>query len=290
MKIIYIIILLIFVLGACKSDTKKNLVKTEAKINTDSTIQNKVLAKIDSTINNSAYDNYDSCDLYWLRRTKYIEPQQINDTLTKLFNGKIALTDLNKKLILFNHEISYSYQLKLLKFKIYGYSSGEYYIRNILIPYSNRKTLEGLTELSKNVFIIPYCSDIECSSHILTIWKLESDSLEFVGHYRNMFMAEYSGIETKEVINVNGEKYIVGECIGGEGGDWWESIWVGKVIDDYLDVTYLKGTNYSLGSGPITKISYKVLGNKIVEYENKFGGRNQDSLISIKKNDTYILK
>lgn len=266
-KTVLIVIILSIISGSCKREIIVKSSEDEAIHMLDSIVQNETISTINPYLN--CYENS-------LRKIQFVEPVEINDTLITLFNGKIALSDLSKNLVLSKYEINVGDNQCSIDFEIYGYSPEIYRIENILLPYSFLDGLNSYAKISSNEVIIPYFNDLEWESTILTRWLIDSDSLKFNGYFRNVFESKYSNILPKLVITTSKFQYILGLTTFGEGGGYGEGYWLGKVIDNnFLEIQEIYMTGYDSSDDTLKQLTYIKKSNFLIFYENYYTNTNE---------------
>jgi hypothetical protein len=229
--------------------------------------------------------NVDSINPFWNcyeNRNLSIEivsPEIINDSLIKPFIGKIAISDLNKILVLHNLNYTNTDTSTLVDFEIFGYSPKSYRIKNSLEPYyndDNKIDIKKLTFDNNGNVSIPYSHDLDGESTVLTIWKLQNDSLEYVGHYKNIFVSKYSNVWPLQYYNGFRNSYLLGETTFGEGGEYGEEYWIGKIEENnILQINSIYTTGWGVSDDTIKTLTFNKNNHSIQFYENFYKNTNE---------------
>lgn len=282
MKSISCLILLMIITLACNNqplpvnlDITNNVTKPEVEQNTP---------------------NVDSINPFWNcyenrnRSIEIVSPEIINDSLIKPFIGKIAISDLNKILVLNNLNYINTDTSSLIDFEIFGYSPKRYRIKNSLEPYYNDDNKIDIKKLkfdnNGNVFI-PYRHDLDGESTILTIWKLQKDSIEYKGHYKNIFGSKYSSVWPVQYYKGFRNSYLLGQTSFGEGGEYGEEYWIGRIVENnILQIKSIYTTGGELSDDTLKTLTYHKLNNSLQFYENYYKNTNEQ----INKKDILFKK
>jgi len=268
----YLLGLIILIFFACKNsfDTNQKS-ETSSNINSVDTVYD--FSKSDSI--NPYWNCFENRNL----KIEIVAPEIINDTLIRPFNGKIAINDLNKFLLLHYLDYPNSDSLMLIDFKIFGYSPKDYRILNILKPYFSEDykiNIRNLTFGSNEKVIIPYRHDIDGELTIFTIWKQKNDSLEYEGYYKNIFLSKYSNVWPTQFYEVSGNSYLLGETGFGEGGEYAEEYWIGKVTENnILQINSIYTTGWDVSEDTIKTLTFNKNNNSLQFYENYYKNTNE---------------
>lgn len=262
------LLLLIMLTLACKeqhsvsvnSDIPSNVTIPEVEQNT---------SKIDSI--NPYWNCFENRNLSF----EIIAPEKISDSLIKPFIGKIAISDMDKILVLHSLNYTNTDTSMLVDFGIFGYSPKRYRIKNSLVPYYNDDYKIDINKINKLKFdnneniCIPYRHDLDGESTILTIWKIQNDSLEYKGHYKNLFGSKYSSVWPLEYYKGIRNSYLLGQTIFGEGGEYGEEYWIGEIEGNkVLQIKSIYTTGGDFSDDTIKTISYNKVNNFLEFYEN----------------------
>lgn len=247
--------------------------------------------KLDITNNDSKPEvdqntaNADSINPYWNcfenrnLSIKIVSPEIINDSLIKTFVGKIAINDLDKVLILNNLNYTNTDTSTLVDFQIFGYSPKRYRIRNSLEPYFSEDfkiNIKGLTFDNNKIVIVPYRHDLDGESTVLTIWEPKNDSLEYVGHYKNIFGSKYSNVWPIQYYNSFHNSYLLGQTNFGEGGENGEEYWIGKIKENnILQINRIYTTGWGVSDDTIKTLTFNKNNTFLQFYENYYKNTNE---------------
>ena len=207
-----------------------------------------------------------------------IPPALINDSLIKPFNGKLALSDINKVLILDKLSYPNSETSMFINFEIFGYSPKTYRIKNCLEPYffeANNNYLKSLSFDNNKMVIIPYRHDIDGELTVLTIWKPHNDSLEFNGYFKNLFLSKYSSVIPIQYFKGFKNSYLLGQTRFGEGGNYGEEYWIAKLMkNNILKIMSQCETGGEFSDDTLKNITFEAKNRLLLFYENYY--KNSD--------------
>jgi len=271
MKSISYAIFTILILASCenlpdrkqKSIISKNVNKSEI---------------VQENIKSDSINPYWNCSENININFEIIPPALINDSLIKPFNGKLAMSDINKVLILDKLSYPNSETSMFINFEIFGYSPKTYRIKNCLEPYffeANNNYLKSLSFDNNKMVIIPYRHDIDGELTVLTIWKPHNDSLEFNGYYKNLFLSKYSSVIPIQYYKGFKNSYLLGQTSFGEGGKYGEEYWIAKLMkNNILKIMSQCETGGEFSDDTLKNITFEAKNRLLLFYENYY--KNSD--------------
>ncbi len=263
------VVLLILLSIACKNELVQSGKKESNTVNQGGL----VTQKADST--NPFWNCYENRN----KSFEIVSPEIINDPLIKLFTGKLAISDLNKILILHSLNYTYSDTSSLIDFGIFGYSPKRYNIKNTLEPYfKDDKTIDikKLTLDESGKIFLPYRHDIDGESTVITIWKIQNDSLKYEGHYKNIFQSKYASVKPLLFYKGIRNSYLIGTTSFAEGGGYGEEYWVCKILENnFLQIKSIYSTGGEFSDDTLKTVSYKKHNNTLFFYEKIYKNTNE---------------
>ncbi len=197
---------------------------------------------------------YTKCDLKYTSRSDQVIQEIPVDKLSK-YKGMILSNAKNYVISNQFEELSYNESFNN------DYRCGDYYI------WPSQK----IVKFGKYYFIVMHDGGFQCISHIISIWELQKNKYVLHQILDKIIWESIGGISIDTVFRLDKQIVIIGTSSGGDGGDYWGSIWIAKWKEPRsLEILYRY--QYDATIEDIVECNYRFLkNNKIVikRFEDK---------------------